>query len=290
MQIVRKFFSYKSFKFLSLFGVLPALLLGVFTMIYFNVPKSIWLLNLFFVFTCITIGLISNRFFHLFSSINPKFIVLISFLLTLLPFLQEGIMNVHRWINIATFSVNIGLIISPIILIQISKIQNIFFSSFCFVLFTVIFILQPDASQVISFSVSASLLLINKIRSKTLKISLVSFVILAITISLLTLDNLKPVSYVENIIQMTGEIHSFFKLLAILSLLLLLLPFFIINENEKKHISFSLGVYFSTLLLTTFVGNFPVMIMGYGISPILGYFAAIIFLINHDELIGSKQK
>lgn len=37
----------------------------------------------------------------------------------------------------------------------------------------------------------------------------------------------------------------------------------------------ALGLYFLMTILVTFVGHFPMPIMGYGISPIIGYLIAI---------------
>lgn len=42
--------------------------------------------------------------------------------------------------------------------------------------------------------------------------------------------------------------------------------------------AFSLGCYFSLILLAILFGNFPAMVMGYGISPIIGYFIGLIWL------------
>ena len=39
--------------------------------------------------------------------------------------------------------------------------------------------------------------------------------------------------------------------------------------------SMCVGLYFIIILISTFWGNFPVPLMGYGISPIIDYFIAI---------------
>jgi len=282
--MLKKNISDEQIKILSLFGAIPALLIGVYTMNYFDVPRSIWLSNFIFVFLGITIGFISNRFLHFFASINPKLIVIISVMLLILPFFAKGIMNVHRWISISNLHLNIGLIVCPIILIQFSKIGSQFLSYLIFVLVTTIFLLQPDASQVAAFSISISLLLINKMRNKTSTFFILLFSLVSIMISWYNLDNLQAVIYVERIIVMTGEINTGLMLIAILSLVWLPFPFFILFSKENKLIAMSLGIYFSISIISTFFGNFPVMILGYGISPIMGYFIALSWLLNSKNL------
>lgn len=41
--------------------------------------------------------------------------------------------------------------------------------------------------------------------------------------------------------------------------------------------SICIGLYFAILLLSTLFGNFPVPLMGYGFSPIIGYFISIMW-------------
>jgi hypothetical protein len=94
--------------------------------------------------------------------------------------------------------------------------------------------------------------------------------------SWLFLDDLAPVPYVEDIIFLVADLGSVWFVLGILSLLLVLSPFF--YYGRKNIISLTLGVYFLMAMIVTLFGNFPLPIMGYGISPIIGYFIAISWL------------
>lgn len=44
--------------------------------------------------------------------------------------------------------------------------------------------------------------------------------------------------------------------------------------------AWALACYFLTCLLAPFLGNFPVPLLGYGASPIIGYFLALDWLIS----------
>jgi len=92
------------------------------------------------------------------------------------------------------------------------------------------------------------------------------------------LDSLPAVSYVEDILSLAWKISGVFGICSVLSLVLLPLPFFVLASKENRTIAYSLGLYFSMILLVTIFGNFPVMVMGYGISPIIGYFIGLIWL------------
>lgn len=259
--------------------VLPALLLGVYTMNYFKIPTIIWATNLIFGLFCILLGLVSLYFHPFKNAINSNLIIVVSLLLLLTTFLNEGTMGVHRWIGLGRLKINIGLIISPILIIQLAKFQHIKLSLVLVTLVTLIFLIQPDASQVTAFAISTSIILISKFTNKTAALSIILFAFTTTVISWYNLDNLKPVNYVENIVQMAGEINKSFIILALISLVLLILPFFTVYSETKKIIAIALGSYYTFSILSTFIGNFPVMIMGYGISPIIGYFIGLIWLI-----------
>lgn len=50
-------------------------------------------------------------------------------------------------------------------------------------------------------------------------------------------------------------------------------------------ISLSLGIYFLVSILVTFFGNFPMPIMGYGGSPVIGYIIVITWLKKNQTLM-----
>ncbi len=94
------------------------------------------------------------------------------------------------------------------------------------------------------------------------------------------LDNLPPVAYVEDIVRMVSKMGIVWLALGITSLVILPLPFILFPPQNSKLLSICLGIHFIVVLASTLFGNFPVPLMGYGISPILGYFIAIAWLIN----------
>ena len=271
--------NYKPLKFLLPFIPLPATIIGVYTMYYFNTPKQLWLLNLACVCLGTLIAILFSRRIKLPNNNNPYPILITATVLLLCTFNGTGIENVHRWLNFKSFQLNIGLMVSPLILIQISKISKLIPCIFFAILTNIIFLLQPDASLVTAFSLASFILILHKTKNKNILILLFLCSLFLIIFSWYNLDSLEPVNYVEGIIAMTKQISPFLFFASIISLLFLILPFMSLH-SEKDNLSIALGIYFSLLLLVTFVGNFPVMMMGYGFAPIIGYYIGLIWKIN----------
>ncbi|MCS4434734.1 hypothetical protein [Aquiflexum gelatinilyticum] len=259
-------------------AILPSLLLGTYTMAFSEVPRTLWMMNLGFGLMGIALQLVFFRFRPVFKKVNPYPIMLISILLLLLTFWDDGYQDVHRWVSIGSFKVNIGLIVSPLILIQIHKMENKIMALLVSLLTVIIFLFQPDASLVTAFSAAAVMLLIRKNSSNITKGLILIAAIGASVYAWYNLDSLPAVSYVEDILSLAWKISGFYGICSVLSLVLLPLPFFVLASKENRTMAYSLGLYFSLILLATLFGNFPVIVMGYGISPIIGYFMGLIWL------------
>lgn len=271
------------------FVPLPATICGVYTMIYFDVPTHIWLLNLTFVCLGTFIALFFLKNPIRLNTIHPFIVLAVSIILLLGTFYDNGLMHVHRWLSFNSLQINIGLIVSPLLLIQISRITNCTIAITWSVITTLIFVLQPDASLVSAFSISMGILLFRKHKARLINLSFLFFSLLMIGYSWYNLDHLEPVSYVESIVDLTKEISMALFFASMISLLLLIIPF-IYPYAKKDDLSIALGIYFFILLLSTFFGHFPVMLMGYGISPIIGYFIGLIWQINANSSITRKEK
>ncbi|PGM55871.1 cell division protein [Bacillus sp. AFS053548] len=209
--------------------------------------------------------------------------ILILFLVT---FLDKGLHGVHRWIAIGPLRFNIALVLVPLLIIQLASLMKSrpFWLTFSFALiYTVLLLFQPDASQLTAFTISISFLLLNIKKNKSVQILLLIVFILLITLSWSHLDQLAPVSYVEDILSLVKGMGIGWLVLAVISLLILLMPFFLFPPNSAKPLSFSLGIYFSISILSSFFGNFPVPIMGYGTSPFIGYLIAISWYVYNKK-------
>lgn len=249
-------------------------------MIYFEVPKSIWISNIFFLLSSMIFGVIFFNFKVTIKSNNPYLLINASLLFLLLTFLNEAYLDVHRWINVLGLNLNIGLIVAPLLIVQIYKLNSLKLKIIFIMLISTIFLIQPDASQVTAFTLSSIFFLFRDIKNKSIALYIFLISILYIALAWYNLEQLPSVDYVENIVKMTIKVSSLLFIISIFSLIFLLIPFFKFYREDKKSLSFVLGIYFILNLISNILGNFPIMIMGYGISPILGYFIALLFVIK----------
>ncbi len=263
--------------FLPYFFMLPALLIGMITMISYGVGFSIWIQNLF-------IWIVGVRFCYVVltkTSLklldkSPLSITSVLIILLIMPFWFNGIEGVHRWITFGPFHFYMASIILPMLIIylwKLSKNKNLLFSIGFIILIEGILIMQPDAGQLTAFACASTIILWRAIENS--KGKYITLIILAIFVlaSWMFLDHLAPVPYVEQIIFLVADTGSIFLFLGVIALLLLVYPFFI--PWKKDTLTMALGLYFLMTILVTFLGNFPMPIMGYGISPIIGYLIAI---------------
>lgn len=267
--------------------MLPAICIGTFAMISHGVASSIWLQNGFIWLLGTVFGsiyLVRNKEKNLRKE-NLLSPILITALFVL-PFLFNGIAGVHRWLTLGPINVYIASIILPLCIIQLWKLAMNNRESYAVgLLFFTLFILlfHPDAGQLTAFACAAAIILWKKINNRMLRF--LSFILTAafVILSWVFLDDLAPVPYVEDIIFLVADLGNVWFVLGILSLLLLLSPFFFYGRTNV--ISLTLGVYFLMAMIVTLFGNFPLPIMGYGISPIIGYFIAISWVKKNKELL-----
>jgi cell division protein FtsW (lipid II flippase) len=278
--------NFKKINLLPLVITMPAMIIGVLAMINNQVSPSIYGQN---ILIAIVGGIIS--FLVLLrdkrsTTKKTNIIVITCIILFLLTFLDKGLHGVHRWIAIGPLRFNIALVLVPLLIVQLASLLKTkpFWVAFGFSLFfSVLLFFQPDASQLTAFTISISFLLLNIIKNKKIQIPLLIVFILLIILSWSHLDQLAPVSYVEDILNLVKEMGIGWLILAVISLLILLIPFFLFPPNSAKPLSFSLGIYFSISILSTFFGNFPVPIMGYGTSPFFGYLIAISWYVYNKK-------
>jgi hypothetical protein len=136
-------------------------------------------------------------------------------------------------------------------------------------------LMQPDAAQATAFAGAAfTLLVMNKQRSGATWAALLVIAGLAAW-TWTRSDPLAPVPYVEGIVGLARASGPIWLIGAIVALAVLPLPFFFAPAGAHAGIARALGVYICVCILAPASGNFPVPLLGFGLSPILGYFIAL---------------
>lgn len=260
----------------------PSIIIGVMAMYINNVPFFIYIQNIFYL---IILGLISYFALSKEYDINKNkaaISILISVMFLFTTFINSGVENVHRWIAIGPIKVHVAAIVLPIIIINLWKLlqsKSWWFSGIIVICVSVILVLQPDASMVTAFVISMIILLWNT-TNNIYRYFIVVLLNGLIIFSWIFLDGLAPVAYVEGIISLVASMGMIWLILGIISLMILPLPFLFFPPKEHKLLSLSIGVYFIVILISNLFGNFPVPLMGYGVSPIIGYFISITWFVK----------
>ena len=246
----------------------------------YEIPINIYIQNLIYL---TIFGVISSIYLSIRCHIKQKglyLIIILSVLFLCSSFCFDGIDGVHRWVNIGPLAFNSAFISLPILLIcfyKLSKNGNLNFCCIFILITAVILFLQPDASMLSAFSIS--LIPFYYTNNKTFwKYSWTILLVLS-CISWINLDELEPVPYVEDIIVLAKNHSLIYLLSCIFSFIVMLMPFFIKNSSMQcREISISLGLFFFVLIMSTLFGNFPVPLIGYGVSPIVGYLLSVSYV------------
>jgi hypothetical protein len=259
---------------------IPSIIIGVLAMYISKVPIAIFVQNIFYF---ILAGIIS--YFILLKKSKAKnnacinaTTIIVAVILLFLTFISSGIEGVHRWVSVGPIRFYVAAIVIPVIIIELWKLLQIrgwWFSATITIVISILLTLQPDASMLTAFTIPMILLLWNKININIFRSCIVVLLSALIIISWVFLDKLPPVSYVENIISLVANMGIIWLSLGVVSLAILPLPFIFFSPKKYKLLSVSIGMYFIIILTSTLFGNFPVPLMGYGVSPITGYFISI---------------
>lgn len=271
-------------RFIPFIVTLPSVMIGVIAMRFHGVPVFTYGQNIF----CLVITGIISYFvisakakgkFENFANVTP----FLGLLLLIFTLFGSGFQEVHRWVSIGPINFYVSSIILPCIMIGLWRVlqgKEWWISVIITACIALILTVQPDASQLTAFGIPMIIFILSKEGNKLFRFGIAGLLSVLIVFSWVFLDSLPPVSYVENIIRLVAEMGTMWLVFGITSLVILPLPFILFPPPDSKLLSFGLGIYFAAILLSTQFGNFPVPLMGYGISPILGYFLSITWLVQ----------
>jgi cell division protein FtsW (lipid II flippase) len=269
----------RSANFIPLMLTTPAITIGVIAMYHNEIPPLIWAQNMFFLLMSASISFLGlSSKFNMKRSSFCAISILIPLLLIILTFISPGMNGVHRWFSIGIIKLNVSMIVLPILIIELwklSQIKGLGFTIITTIVVSILLSIQPDASQLTGFAIPMMVMMYSKTDKKVLRLLIFGILSILIVLSWVFLDSLPPVAYVEGILSLLANMGSIWLTLGVLSLIILPVPFILFPPKNLKLPSICVGLYFIIILISTFCGNFPVPLMGYGISPIIGYFISI---------------
>lgn len=262
----------------------PSIFIGAIAMIRYGVTPIVWGQNTIIWFLGTILGcvfiMVSQKKYLNNDRVNLILIIMIIVLL-ILSFWSSDLEGVHRWLSFGPINIYTASVFLPLLIVCLWRLavkHHELYVLGLIIIVLVILLFHPDAGQVTALSCATAIIIWKKADHRALKFSSLALLIAISVTSWIFLDELAAVPYVENIIFLVGDMGIGWFILGIVSLLLLLVPFFFLGKATLVFLS--LGVYFLITMVVTFFGNFPMPIMGYGISPIIGYIIAITTVIK----------
>ena len=248
-----------------LLGVLPSLVLGVAWMRLTGVPSAVYLQNVVGAIVGVAIAVYGMR--RDASSKARLAIVIVAIALLLATLIGPGMQGVHRWIRIGPLTLHVASLAIPVVLAELDRIlrdARLRITLGIMLTIAMILAIQPDAGQATAFA-GACIVLLAARRSRIAIAGILVLLTLA-GLSFLRTDPLAPVPYVEEIAVRIAQRGAIWAAAVVIALVLLIVPFLVRPRT-------AIAVYFVLAIAASYWGHFPVPVLGYGMSPILGYFA-----------------
>jgi hypothetical protein len=151
-------------------------------------------------------------------------------------------------------------------------------------------LLQPDAAQASAFAGALVILLFFYRQTPWVMWSAALAALVCAAWSWMRPDPLLSVRHVEGIVGLAAESGMLWLLASLASLALLPCPFLLGRGRDGRASpkALALGLYFALNVIAPCFGPFPVPLLGFGLSPIVGYFVALTWLLspplNHTDL------
>ncbi|MCY1081069.1 hypothetical protein [Archangium lansingense] len=267
-----------------LLAPLPAIALGAAVANTLSVPARVFAPNLLAVLVGGAIALTLPR-----AGAGPRARVLqwlpgLAFLALLATLLSPGSEHVHRWISFGPVRLHASAAFLPWILggLMSSSARARAFGLALALGAQLIHLAQPDAAQATALALGLLPLLANGtlVRRGT-GLALAGVFLLLAAASWTRADPLLAVDHVERVLVLASSRGALWILAAGVAGGLLFLPLLLaLGRPSTAPAGWGLGftLYFATTLGVTFLGNFPVPVMGAGAGPVLGWYAMVAML------------
>jgi hypothetical protein len=253
-----------------LLAPLPALSIGLLVMSDAGLQATIWLWNVAAVFAGIlsVLGAGVWRRRGVPSADPRRWVLPLMLALLAATLLAPGVEGVRRWLPIGPLQLHAGAVLLPPILVVLAEVS--WATSVAVAILTlVVLLLQPDAAQAASFA-AGWIVLVAAMRGGRATVGIIVVAALAAA-SLLRPDPLRPVPHVEGIVGLAAAQGFLWAATGVVSLMVV--PLFLALTGRRA--GMALAAYMGATLLAAWFGNYPVPILGYGVSPILGYYSAL---------------
>lgn len=251
-----------------LLAPVPAVALGALVMAGAGLPVATWLANV----VAMLLGLLiagaawTRRGAGTDARVPPGWVIAFGLALLGATLLSPGTAGVHRWVTLGPLRLHAGALLLPPLL---DFLWGARWAVSVVAAFTtlLVLLLQPDAAQACSFCAGWIALASARRGRGAQGVMLVSLALAGA--SLIRSDPLGPVAHVEGILGMAAAQGLWLAGGCLFALALLPLA---LLWCLRRPLGWALALYTTGTLAAAWLGDHPVPILGYGVSPILGYY------------------
>jgi hypothetical protein len=192
-----------------------------------------------------------------------------------------GIDGVHRWLPLGPLRINVSAALTPWLICAVADGEGARWRATVAALFAVgaVHLAQPDAAQATALACGAMPPLVgapgrHRRAAVTARSLLVVLVLLAIA-AWLRPDPLPALPHVEQVLALALGRGPLWTTVAVLSVAALFAPLLVAwrGGGRSRLVGAIAALYLAGQLGATFIGNYPVPVLGAGAGPVLGWWA-----------------
>lgn len=191
-----------------------------------------------------------------------------------------GLSDVHRWMVLGPLRVHASSLLAPLVLLGVAVLFEVgrpLAAAGVVLLMQALHLVQPDAAQATAFGAASLVLITLQPGGPLLRWGLGSVVLMCAALAWGRPDPLPPVPHVEGIVQLAAEAGMLWGLAALASLAVIPLGLALVGVSRRRHasplarrVTACLAMYLGLQVLAPAFGHFPVPVLGFGISPLIG--------------------
>lgn len=251
--------------------ILPAVVLGMVAMIAGGISPVLWGQQIIAFAVFALLGLLRRVVRRVPSIVWIS--VLLAGLASTLFFPAVG--GAKRWLDLGLLNVNAAMLALPALLLLAGNMKRLHL----FVLLVAAALcLQPDLSQLAAFSLGILPILWKQRKNVCWTIVSVVLLMLFAIRCINAPVELESVAYCEGIMRMVGEISPLLMIVG--GIALALIPGYFIYRffRTRNTVILCLAIYYAVIILFSIKGEYPVPFMGFGLSPIAGYWLVLVMI------------
>lgn len=279
---------------LLLLAPVPALTVSVLVMQRSNINRGIWAqqLSAGAILLALCAGLsFAPRIRRPWGSWGATISAVVALLLLAATLAQPGLEGVRRWVPLGPLQLHAAFIALPVLLVVFGKLleeDNIrvaaWWTPAAITIAAIVLVLQPDPSQATAFGVAVCVLFFRRRRETSTNWLAAGVILLGAVVAWTRPDPLAAVPHVEGIVGLAGNLGTAWVIASLLALAVLPIPFVAdaLTRSHSRSASLAVAVYFGIVSSMPLVGPYPVPILGFGLSPLVGYFGVLGWIVRRN--------